>query len=377
MTRSNHSTLEVVRRRSRQLLIETQHDSGALPAATEFSVYRDYCWFRDGAFIADALSQIGEVAAASAFHRWCAAVIDVRAERIASLVDKKLSGLPISTHEYLPTRYTLTGEESSEEWWNFQLDGYGTWLLVLEAHLTRHGLDAREFSSSVETTVRYLDAFGDLACFDWWEEFEQERHLSTLGAIAAGLGAASRLLDGSGATVAEIASNRIGDVIDAASSRLGYLPKWLGSEEVDGSLLCCLTHFRTVAAGGRVAEATYEKVVSDLVAEGVFRYRGDTFFGGGEWILLTAWLGLYEVKTGRIELAQSRLDWILDQANSNGDLPEQVDVRCQFPGRVKEWQDRWGPVATPLLWSHAMFIQLDTALANTASTPATARTESL
>jgi len=44
------------------------------------------------------------------------------------------------------------------------------------------------------------------------------------------------------------------------------------------------------------------------------------------------------------------------QARDNGDLPEQVTGASQFAAEVEPWLERWGPVATPLLWSHAMFL---------------------
>ena len=91
---------------------------------------------------------------------------------------------------------------------------------------------------------------------------------------------------------------------------------------------------------------------------GVYRYLGDTFYGGGEWIILTAWLGWYESLTGRPDAALSRLDWIAAQATVDGLLPEQVSSATQDPAFVAEWTNRWGPVATPLLWSHAMYLTL-------------------
>ncbi len=39
-------------------------------------------------------------------------------------------------------------------------------------------------------------------------------------------------------------------------------------------------------------------------------------------------------------------------------MPEQVDAHLLAPDRFDEWVDRWGTVARPLLWSHAMLIRL-------------------
>jgi isomaltose glucohydrolase len=117
-----------------------------------------------------------------------------------------------------------------------------------------------------------------------------------------------------------------------------------------------------VAPGSEVAERTYEKIRTDLLRGGVYRYLGDTFYGGGEWLILTAWLGWYEARTGRSERAWSRLEWIAAQATPEGLLPEQVSGRTQDPAYIEEWTKRWGPVATPLLWSHAMYLTLATEL---------------
>ena len=138
----------------------------------------------------------------------------------------------------------------------------------------------------------------------------------------------------------------------------GHLTKWLGGTAVDGSLLACLTPFEVVDPRGPVAEHTYHQVRRQLLRGGLYRYLGDTFYGGGEWLILTAWLGWHEARTGRTEEATRRLDWIAAQATPEGHLPEQVSGDTQRPAYIAEWTDRWGPVATPLLWSHAMFVTL-------------------
>ncbi len=39
-------------------------------------------------------------------------------------------------------------------------------------------------------------------------------------------------------------------------------------------------------------------------------------------------------------------------------MPEQATDHLLAPDRYTEWLERWGPIATPLLWSHAMFLTL-------------------
>src|SRR3954452_3156070 len=65
-----------------------QSATGAYPASPNFPVYR-YCWFRDGAFIADAMSRRGRHGSADAFFAWCARVVEARADRIDELVERR------------------------------------------------------------------------------------------------------------------------------------------------------------------------------------------------------------------------------------------------------------------------------------------------
>ena len=56
--------------------------------------------------------------------------------------------------------------------------------------------------------------------------------------------------------------------------------------------------------------------------------------------------------------AQRLLDWAASTATDEGTLPEQVAGHLLSPEHQQEWIDRWGPVANPLLWSHAMVLRL-------------------
>jgi isomaltose glucohydrolase len=174
-----------------------QAPSGAYLAAPTFRTYH-YSWFRDGAFIADAMSRVGEVVSADAFHGWCTKVLLDRRERVERLIAKAAAGEPVLDDEHLHTRYTVDGRESDEPWENFQLDGYGTWLWALDQHRRRHDASVAPHLAAVEVAGRYLTTFWDEPSYDWWEEFGEHRHTSTLGAIFAGLGA--------GATWDELAS---------------------------------------------------------------------------------------------------------------------------------------------------------------------------
>jgi GH15 family glucan-1,4-alpha-glucosidase len=101
-----------------------------------------------------------------------------------------------------------------------------------------------------------------------------------------------------------------------------------------------------------------DRIEAGLVAEGggVHRYRGDRFYGGGLWLPLAGALSWIHAELGNAARAAQVLAWMEAAANKDGTLPEQVSRHLLAPGHLRPWVDRWGPVATPLLWSHAMYL---------------------
>src|SRR4051812_46426337 len=95
-------------RHSISVIEGNQAETGAYPASPNFPVYR-YCWFRDGAFVADAMSRLGRTESADAFFAWCARVVEARADRIDELVERRARREHIAPEEFLPCRYTLDG----------------------------------------------------------------------------------------------------------------------------------------------------------------------------------------------------------------------------------------------------------------------------
>ena len=289
-----------------------QADTGAYLACPNFAPYR-YCWFRDGAFVADAMSRVGEVDSAERFFDWCAALIEERAAAIRA-------------GERLHERYTVDGRESAEEWPTFQIDGYGLWLWAVRLHCDRHGRPEAPWERAVELTIDYLGRHGSEACVDWWEEREG-LHAATLASIAAGLEAWGVRAD---------------------------LPD--PDERLDASLL-------VLPLLGR-GEAPLEELEARLVSPGggVHRHPEDTYYGGGEWLLLTAMLGLAYAALGREDEARAKLDWVEGHATDSGELPEQSQEHLLAPDWYEPWLEKWGPPPSPLLWSHAMHLTLTSEL---------------
>jgi alpha-glucosidase (family GH31 glycosyl hydrolase) len=361
--------LSALLKRSVHVIAAHQSATGAYPACEEFSAYHGYSWLRDGSFIAEGMSRQAQPDSASAFHDWCDQVLASRQIHVAELVARSRSGTVPDAADMLPTRFTLTGESGSEEWWDFQLDGYGTWLWAVHQHAARHRIPLERWRRGIQTACDYLVEFWNTPCYDWWEEHVDQRHGSTLGAIYAGLAACadSPALDPGRRTLVSCAAARLTTtMLTEGVSPGGYLSKWIGSSEVDASLAACIVPFGVVPVGDPLAEATLAKIETDLLAGGgVHRFTADVFFGGGQWPLLTCLLGWNHARAGRTAKAAELLAWAAAQADTDGLVPEQVDAHLLHPEHQAEWIARWGPVAKPLLWSHAMILILAAELGHT------------
>jgi GH15 family glucan-1,4-alpha-glucosidase len=300
---------------------------------------------------------VGENNSAAKFHDWAARVITSRSVLIRRAVSGKHQGSPPKAEDQLHTRYTLEGEDGTrEEWPNFQLDGLGTWLWSLNEHSQISGLAAEEdWLKAGKLVARYLEALWKTPCFDCWEEFPEDIHLYTLASIYGGLKAFSHL---DGIDRSRIL-NEIMTFVELNGVNNGYLIKKIGSPTVDANLLGLAVPNKMIDSSDRRFEATLERLETLLVkGGGVHRYHADTYYGGGEWILLAGWLGWVYARCGKAERARQLLEWIEAQADEHGNLPEQVPATLNDPDYYQPWVDRWGAIASPLLWSHAKYIIL-------------------
>ncbi len=342
-----------------------QDASGAYPACPTFSAYQGYAWLRDGSFTAEAMSRWGRFDSANRFHGWVAEVLEARTDVVEKLVAARTAGDALDIARMLPTRFTLAGEDGSEDWWDYQTDGYGMWLWALAQHLQRHRLPAERWLPAVNVAVDYLCTFGGDACFDWWEEHSEHRHVSTLAAVRAGLLAATAMpgLDDARRAAATAAAASLLETILAGgvtgAETEPYLTKWIGADAVDASLAACIVPFGAVVVDDPLAAATLARIRSDLEVDGgVHRFAADVFYGGGRWPLLTCLLGWNLAAAGDLDAGWRCLRWAAATVGPSGDMPEQVPGHLLHPEYRQGWIDRWGTVATPLLWSHAMFLIL-------------------
>jgi GH15 family glucan-1,4-alpha-glucosidase len=140
----------------------------------------------------------------------------------------------------------------------------------------------------------------------------------------------------------------------------GHFIKHSGSTRVDSSLAWAALPHHAYTSDNPIVNKTLNAIKRDLQSDGggVKRYLGDTYYGGGDWVLLEALLAWNQAANGDLEAFENAIAWMRSVADTNLDLPEQVLNNVQTPEMIKPWEDRWGTNAKPLLWSHAMYLLL-------------------
>ena len=361
------SSIEIIR--------QFQSPEGAYVASPNFSIYH-YSWMRDSSYIAYAMDLAGEHNSARRYYLWAANVIEKHKNKIFFIKQALNHARPLNDENFLFTRYTLAGsEDSSSKWGNFQYDGYGTWLWAVCEHYLMTG--DRKWLLSVEESlnliVEYLQTVWRLPNFDCWEENPDLLHSYSIASAYFGLRSVFKLIQEGALNLDPITVKRSMEEMRAFIARYGVINEKLTKhirpdlpedpvrrDSADASLLGAVLPAEIFPMDHPIMMNTITSIQKELVSSdgGVYRYRNDTYYGGGQWILLTAWLGWVESKIGQDDLAVKRLIWIEKQADENGWLPEQVSNNLLAPQFYAEWLKNWGGIAKPLLWSHAMYIIL-------------------
>src|SRR5258708_20127015 len=106
-----------------------------------------------------------------------------------------------------------------------------------------------------------------------------------LGAVSAGLDSAQRLV---GDDRWRVAADDVRGELLARYVSAGRFKRGANDLRLDGSLAWLAVPFGVVAADDPLMQATAEGIRRELTGPegGVYRFRGDTYFGGGEWLLL-------------------------------------------------------------------------------------------
>lgn len=356
--------------RGLQLILDNQQPGGGFLACPVMPDYQ-FSWFRDGAYISYALTLDGKHHSAQhngsmaaqweagyRFHSWCAARINEREDRLQRAIEKAERGETPAPQDILNARYRADGFEGPDEWPEFQLDGAGTWLWSLAEYIEAVGYIPLpiEWERAVTTAASYLAALWRLPCYDCWEERGSDIHISTLGAIYAGLKAAHQLVPSLNfdTTCEELRAF----VLQHGLTPNGELAKSVGLDMVDANLLTVALPHGMFAIDDPLMLRTLARVEADLCAPsgGVHRHRDDVYYGGGAWVLLDLWRAWYYTELGQLDKARDIMAWVESTADDAGFLAEQVNTAMLAPEHYEPWVAQRGEIANPLLWSHAMYL---------------------
>ena len=347
--------------RSKQVILAHQDASGAFVASPSFEHYR-YSWLRDGTFIAYSLDLVGEQEAAERFYHWCACTIERYRDKALHVIQLTDRGEEVPQTSLLHTRYTVQGVEIAEDWGTFQLDGYGAWLWGVSEHIKIwNNLSVLEkWRPTIELMVDYLLPLWKLPNFDCWEEYGEDIHPSTIAAIYGGLHGVKTWMDQERQGKIDKVLQQMKHFTQQEAIENHHYIKSVGKDEVDASLLWLHVPYQLVDGHDQTMRETIRHIEEKLrFNQGLHRYPQDVYYGGGLWVLLTAWLGWHYAEVGETEEAKQILQWVREQFNENGELPEQVFQHLLAPDHYQAWIDKWGPSACPLLWSHAMHLVLE------------------
>lgn len=368
-------------KKSLQIILENQDSTGSFPASPTFPHFR-YCWIRDGLFTAHGALISGHADVARRFYLWVNNTLLKHQYIVSSLAEKIQAGTSLVETDFLPARFTMDGEiepattdkipfyykrwpqiyslkgiSEGNKWPNFQTDCYGAWLWGISAYAnhTKDFAILDECKDSISLTIDYLKMTWEMPCFDPWEEYGQERAIGTLGSIGGGLIAINEFLKET--SIADWIKEIRSALRDSAKD-CGYLPKYIGSDEIDASSIWLFTPFNVFDANDPLTEATITRVREKLlVGGGVKRYLKDVYFGGGEWIILTCWLAWHDINIGNLEEAEALIQWCESHTEKDGLFPEQSLEHLNYPEFKDVWEKNWWHESpAPLLWAHGMYI---------------------
>jgi oligosaccharide amylase len=300
-----------------------------------------YVWPRDATYMAFALDKAGYHREAENFYDWCRKAQDSEGRfRQRYFVNPRFVG----------------------PCWGEELDQTGIVLWGCKAHYRAtkdKGFVVRSWPM-IRSAAEYLCLFQDRKTgeieptLDLWEE-RYSKHIYSFAAVYAGLKSASELAEElQQPAFAKKWAYNAALLKDFISSNFWSEEKktFIRSiepydEEVDVTALSLCIPFEIYPPDDPRMIATAEQIslAFKYAVGGIGRYPSDRNYGGNPWIISTLWLAIYYAERGEIENSEKLINWCLDHATNLGLLPEQIH------------KDTGEPLsATPLGWSHAMYI---------------------
>jgi len=315
-------------------------DIGGIVAAPSLDPDYRYVWSRDGTYVAYALDRCGYNDDAAGFYRWCQEVQEPDGGWFQ--------------------RYHV--EKTPGPSWGEQEDQCATILWGIGQHytLTKDDVFLATSWPTIEKGVDHLLRNRDQETglvgpsFDLWEE-KSALHTYTNAAACAALRESSMLAHALGHADRSVAWNEESKSLENAIARNLWDDKedrFLKSlkprdSSIDTALLGLTYPFSVFEQNDPRILNTSRQIEGAFrfASEGLGRYQGDVYQGGNPWFITTLWMALYRCQQRNYSKAKLLIDWCASHVDELQLFAEQVH------------RENGEPVsASPLAWSHAMFI---------------------
>ncbi len=305
----------------------------------------NFCWWRDGGYIAKAMDEAGLYESSSRFLEFARSC----QERDGSFFHRHFPDGAIGSTWHPPPFLQIdqTASVIAAVWHHFKRGAdpdvlLGFWPLVK---------DAANFLAGFREPTTGLPA----ASFDLWEE-RLGVHAYSTAAVAHALERAARVAEEIGKDPANWRRAST-EVLEAARREfwdpaLGRFVRSLfpRDDRIDASILLALKlgllpwdDPRT-----RAVVDTVERRLWNGTVGGLGRYEGDQYYGPeNPWIICTLWLAEARLRLGERPRCLELIEWVARRATPTLLLPEQIDGRTGEPKS-----------ATPLTWSHSTFVDV-------------------
>ncbi len=346
---------------------------GGVIASCDSSIYnygRDYysyVWPRDGAYAVWPLIRLGYTEEAKAFFKFCADIITPDGYLMHKYQPDRAIG---ST--WHPLLHNNVVELAIQE------DETATVLIALGEYLEYSGDESFVsdlYGRFVVKAANFMCAFIDdatglpHASYDLWEEKFLTSSYTTATVIQA-LHIASDLAKRFGSaedagywtqTAEQLTKNsNVFIKPDSTVLRKGFLYNYLDDQlafddVLDVSSFYGFMMFNYSPDYANSITSTIKSIEENLIAStpagGCPRYEYDNYFkvgpnaGPNPWIITTLWLAQYYIRINNLERASELMSWVETHTLQSGVMPEQINSIDGNPVSV-----------TPLVWSHAEYI---------------------
>lgn len=331
---------ELLRRSLLTIRTLVSQDFGGVVASPTLEPDYRYCWSRDGTYVAYALDQYGYHEDAEAFYQWCGEV-------------QEPDGGWIQRYHIAKTPAPSWGEQEDQ-------CAIILWGMGQHYKLTKDESFLKDVWPTIKRGVDHLLRTRDTETglvgpsLDLWEE-KRALHTYTNAAAFAALRESANIASFLGfdalAASWSAESGKVRDGIldhlwDEKNNRFlkSVKPR---DADIDTAILGLSYPFSVLEADDPRILSTARQIESafSFSTQGIGRYPGDVYHGGNPWFITTLWMALYHCQLGNYEKAKTLIDWSAKHVDELQLFAEQVN------------RENGEPIsASPLAWSHAMFI---------------------